>query len=386
MAVLRKRYGQDGSFVYVVDFRYKGRRFQRSTKTNNKKLANRILDEIRGRIASGRFKLDDVQEKNITLKEFAEEYLTTHSLVEKSPGTAAIDKQALDDFMEFAGPGITLRLVTESMARSFRKWLQQKRVRGGKEKMLSPTTVNIKMRALRTAFNWALAGDRRYVDHNPFSGIRQIPVDEPVVKSFHPEELKRIFEFAEKDGERGWLFGRYMLFLLLTGCRRTEAVRLRLGDIDFHNGFISFSKTKTNKDRQYPMTPTVQKVLLEVIDRLDIRQPEQRIFPYEDKYPTFLFTKYKRWLGLRKELHLHCFRHTCAFVMLKKNLNILHIKDLLGHQKLDTTLKYLRSFPTFLKEVASEAEAQKVSGYDPNELIRSADRALEKSLDNSYAP
>jgi len=85
MATLRK---EDG--VWYVDFRFKGKRFHRSTRTGDKKLAQRILDGVAGEIARGAFNIEDVEEHNVSIVEFRKEYME-HSRVEKSAGTAYLD-------------------------------------------------------------------------------------------------------------------------------------------------------------------------------------------------------------------------------------------------------------------------------------------------------
>ena len=74
MAVLRKRTTADG-FVYDVDFTYHGKRYLRSTKTSDHKIAKQVLGEIQGQIARGKFNLTDGDRKDILLSKFIQKYL-----------------------------------------------------------------------------------------------------------------------------------------------------------------------------------------------------------------------------------------------------------------------------------------------------------------------
>ena len=253
MAVLRKRENLDGSHCWYVNFYYKGKRYNRSTKSDNKKFAMQVLKEIEAKITRGDFNLDEPEhDKNITLKDFTEEYIE-NCRIEKTPGTVLIDEDALNEFKKFVGPSIVLREIPESLVRSFRAHLVTRENERRPGTKLSPSTINMKLRCLRTAFNWAMAGDWHYVDTNVFIGIKQLPEDTQVVRALTFEDVAKLFAFAEKDGERGKNFGRYLKFLLLTGCRRMEALDLQWGEVDFHQSFVTFKKTKTDDGRVVPI-------------------------------------------------------------------------------------------------------------------------------------
>ena len=87
MASLTKRRGVDGVFTYWIDFYYKGKRIRRSTKTSDRKIAIKIRDEICGRIARGSFKMEEVEEKNISLKDSV---INMNSIVSKQKKQAQL--------------------------------------------------------------------------------------------------------------------------------------------------------------------------------------------------------------------------------------------------------------------------------------------------------
>lgn len=45
--------------------------------------------------------------------------------------------------------------------------------------------------------------------------------------------------------------------------------------------------------------------------------------------------------NLKKKVTVHSFRHTCATHLLQKGMPLRHVQELLGHEKLDTTIRYL---------------------------------------------
>ena len=45
--------------------------------------------------------------------------------------------------------------------------------------------------------------------------------------------------------------------------------------------------------------------------------------------------------GVRKEVHTHTLRHSYATHLLEDGMDIMTLKDLLGHQNVETTMEYL---------------------------------------------
>ncbi len=361
MSTLRKRKTAKG-FVYFVDIRYNGRRHKISTKTSDRRLAQAILDKIHADMVKGTFDLHEKKVRDITLQTFAKEYLRTYSSLEKSEGTVTIDDYALRYLIEFLRPTTTLRSITESDARAFKAHILQ---------TLSPTTVNIKMRALRAAFNWAMKGDRNYIDHNVFSDIPQLRVDKAPIRYMNSEQLTTLLSTIDGAGERGRLFGRFVRLLLFTGCRRNEALNLRWGDVDFQKRWITFAKTKTDKFRVYPMSDEILELLGQIRADYPSAPQEAWLFGYSPNNASIMFRRYLIKAGLPASLHLHCLRHTNAILHRTMGTHILDLRDLLGHSNLATTEIYTKAAPDLLRGAVSRVRF--------TDLIGGAEAAVRKN-------
>jgi site-specific recombinase XerD len=71
--------------------------------------------------------------------------------------------------------------------------------------------------------------------------------------------------------------------------------------------------------------------------------------------------------GVKKEVHTHTLRHSYATHLLEDGMDIITLKDLLGHQNLETTLEYL--------QIAQLASQQKFSPLDT--LFAQCSRSLK---------
>jgi len=52
-----------------------------------------------------------------------------------------------------------------------------------------------------------------------------------------------------------------------------------------------------------------------------------------------------RRAGMRSTIHPHTFRHSFATNLLKNNANVVSIKEMLGHDNIQTTMTYPKSHP-----------------------------------------
>jgi len=371
MASLTKRRGVDGVFTYWIDFYYKGKRIRRSTKTSDRKIAIKIRDEICGRIARGSFKMEEVEEKNISLKDFCNQY-EQYCKQTKKASSVVVDIGALKEFVEVVGSTKTLRLITETNVRTYVAYLLNKKNRklgeGEYEKSNRTTTINRKIQAIKTAFNWAMIGDRRWIDTNVCSAVKYLKEDKHQPRFLRDFELMELFKVMQQDGQRGREFARYVLFLLNTGCRRSEALNVTWDMVDFENNMVTLFAFKVNRESTLPLNSELRSVLHDIrSEHVDI-EPKEKVFPFTDDYATKRFKKYVKKAGLSIDIHLHCLRHTTATVLRMYGVALLDIRDVLGHANVTTTQIYSRTYPTQLRPALETLQFKKLMSK-PAELL-----------------
>ncbi|MBF0117921.1 MAG: tyrosine-type recombinase/integrase, partial [Desulfobacterales bacterium] len=66
--------------------------------------------------------------------------------------------------------------------------------------------------------------------------------------------------------------------------------------------------------------------------------------------------------GLKKNVNVHTFRHTCATHMLKNGAPIRHLQEMLGHESLESTQIYTQVTINDLKEIHDK--------YHPSQKLR----------------
>jgi site-specific recombinase XerD len=137
-----------------------------------------------------------------------------------------------------------------------------------------------------------------------------------------------------------------LLIALCYGCglRCAEVRQLRLGDVDTVRQMIHVRQGKGRKDRCLPMGTMLQRGIKSYIEA---EKPRQFLFEgstgeaYSPRGAQWAITQAVKKAGIAKEVSLHTLRHTYATHLLEQGVNILTIKELLGHAHIDTTMIYL---------------------------------------------
>lgn len=160
----------------------------------------------------------------------------------------------------------------------------------------------------------------------------------PVV--FSQEELRRLFKAPQR------LKQRVLLSLIYSaGLRVSEVCKLRIADIDFDRKQIHVRESKNNKSRYVVLSEYISKGLAQYIEGF---KPKVYLFNGKDKgtplghsavQQTFRLAMEKA--GIKKDACVHTLRHSFATHLLEQGVDIVTIKEQLGHAHIQTTMMYL---------------------------------------------
>lgn len=133
--------------------------------------------------------------------------------------------------------------------------------------------------------------------------------------------------------------------LLDCGLRVSELRNLQVADIDLERSVLHVHKGKRSKDRILPLGKIVTKGL---ITYLDVICPEKYLFegarsgsPLSVPSISTIVKDAAKKANIIKNVSAHSLRHSFATQLLENGVNILTIKNLLGHASLNSTLIYL---------------------------------------------
>jgi integrase/recombinase XerD len=164
-------------------------------------------------------------------------------------------------------------------------------------------------------------------------------------------------ETVQKLIESGSSFKHQVFMTLLygTGLRISEALHLRLGDIDGQRLQIHVVKGKGSKDRYVEMPACLLTLLRQYY--LSYR-PEVYLFngktggqPWAVRTAQWAIKNARKRAGISQEATAHVFRHCYATHHLESGTNLVFLKEQMGHNDLKTTSKYIRLCKPYYRQV-----------------------------------
>jgi site-specific recombinase XerD len=144
-----------------------------------------------------------------------------------------------------------------------------------------------------------------------------------------------------------------MLIGLLYGCglRCMEVRNIRLADMDFERKLLHIRQSKGRKDRMVPLSEHLIRGLKKYIaaERPVVwlftgsGNPQGQGFDgrYSQRGVQWAVKRIAKDGGIVKEVCVHTLRHTYACHLLEDGMNIVTLKELMGHANIETTMEYL---------------------------------------------
>lgn len=139
---------------------------------------------------------------------------------------------------------------------------------------------------------------------------------------------------------------RIVLTLIYSaGLRSQEVINLKIGDIDFERKTIHIRQSKYKKDRIVPLADCMALGLKKYIHLenpfvflFNGKEPDGR---YSVKGLSWVMREALKKTSITKDVSLHSLRHSYATHLLEEGVNIITLKELLGHAEISTTMIYL---------------------------------------------
>ena len=260
-----------------------------------------------------------------------------------SPRTIEWYRYSLGPFVRFlADRGSTaVDAVTEAVLRAF---LVERASQVG------PRRVNHYRGTLLRLFAWL--EDQARIDHNPAQEVPKLREPQKLVPTFTADELDRLLAQPDPRGFLGLRDRVLMLLLLDTGMRLSEALGLRLDDLDFETATMRVLG-KGRKDRIVGLSADLSQQLRRYLQRrqaalADIGRPTcPWLLPNHNggkAGPKTFQTPLRRYASLagitRVRVSPHTFRHTFAVWFVRHGGSPFHLQKILGHSSLDMSRRY----------------------------------------------
>ncbi len=176
-------------------------------------------------------------------------------------------------------------------------------------------------------------------------------------KFFRPAEIKKLFDSLELSSPKGIRNYAMIHLCYYLGLRPAEISQISLDDISFETAELTVKTRKNNQQMKLPLPESTLKAITAYIIGARPKTDQRRIFldlgvPYHPasaasvaRYITVCIRK----AGLSATAYW--LRHTYAQNLLEAGASIYEIKEMLGHDSIETSQKYIQVHTRMMREV-----------------------------------
>ena len=172
------------------------------------------------------------------------------------------------------------------------------------------------------------------------------------------EEVDKFLNSIPTDSSKG--IRDYTLLMLLydSGARAQEIINLKVEDLRLDSDPVIRLFGKGNKYRTVPITNNTKDILIKYID---INELSNNSILFSNPKGTHATTKMiahiidKYSSILNKNIHPHTFRHSRAMHLLEAGVNLIYIRDFLGHNSIETTEIYAKTNENIKRQAITNA-------------------------------
>lgn len=311
-----------------------GRLVRESSQTSDYKAAVKKLTEQRDKVAKG-LEVARAKVRNVLFSQAVEEYLKW-----AKPQRSISNKEYMGEQLVEKFGNVPLRRFNVSMLEAY----QQELLAEGK----APATINRKMAMLKHLFR--KASDWGWVDEGTLRTVRKVRMlKEPAgrLRYLTPEEVKRLLQECKNPSLRA-----VVTIAVNTGMRRGEILGLTWDNVDLRNGYILVHQSKNGERREVPINGAVREALSGIVRRVGSAHvfcdQHGKVF----KGGRNGFERACKRAGIYN-FRFHDLRHSAASFMAMAGVDLMAIKQILGHKTIQMTLRYSHLSPGHLQSAVA---------------------------------
>ncbi len=322
--------------IWWIDYYFKGRRLREPVSESRQEAVN-ALKARKGDIVKGTFELKR-ETKVWWFDDFAIEYLNHLKSTRRWWKREMSRMKALTKhFGKLLLNEVTPYHVEKYKAKRY--------------EIVTGAGVNRELALLKAMFNKAIQWGFVRME-NPVSRVSYYP-ERQMERILSDEESERLVEVS------GESLRPVVIIALNTGMRKSEILELEWKEVDFARKYIRVERSKNNRSRKVPMNSAVYEEL-----RKNRRNRSKYVFTQIKSSQRLrcvasAFKTACRKAGLER-LRFHDLRHTFATNLVMNGVDLVTVKEILGHSDISMTVRY--SHPSDRRKM--EAVEKLIPGKD----------------------
>lgn len=266
-----------------------------------------------------------------------------------------------------------------------------------RDKNNNSSTINVKLATLRSFFGYVESKTLEiYPINSNLKNMKPLKEETKIQEYFTVEELKLIFQSVSSGKYKNIKYCCILFLIYDCGLRASELCNLKREDLilDRYNPTLIIKNSKGNKTRKVPIDSK------EIINLLKIYLKEYPLElgdylfnnnqnkPYTRQGIRYILNKYYKIAKEKSEdkslfnikPHPHMLRHSKAIHLVDEGVDLIVIRDLLGHSSISTTEIYARLSDKRKREILEKNAKNKQLNY---KRTKKQESELEEFLKNN---
>ena len=340
---------------WYIDFRFKGQRIRESIGPSRKD-AEKVIAKKKTEIIENKFL--DIRKELAPIKfhDFAKEFLEW-ARVNHKPSSRSRELSNIRN-LEAAFENKNIHEITTW---DIERWKVKKK---GEVK---PATVNRELATLKSMFSKAIEWGR--LKESPTRKIKLLKGVTKRLRYLMPDEVQRLISNCSDH------LKPIVILAVHTGMRKGETLSLRWDQVDFEKEIITLVDTKNDQRRYVPMDETVKSTLMALEKKGEYvfcgLRPGRPLVWIELSFHNALEKS-----GI-EDFKIHDLRHTFASNLIMAGVDLMTVKELLGHKTIEMTLRYAHLAPdhkmravNILDQVLGTEETTKIINLQEKRQVR----------------
>jgi len=311
--------------------------------------------------------------KATDFSKYLTDYLTRYLSHERgaSPNTIIAYRDTFVLFISFMqcirhikAEKLWIQSITKESVTTFLDWLQQ-------ERNCSNATRNLRLAALHSFFRYVQYQNPEHLhEYQDILSIRLKEVKQSTINYLTTEGIKVLLQQPDITTKRGRRDLAMLSLMYDTGARVQEMIDLTPSALRLDKPSTIQITGKGNKTRIVPLLEKQVDILKTYLGEHDLLKMQSRFYPlffnsHNVKFTrpgiTYILLKYadkarKQFPTLIPEkLSCHSLRHSKAMHLLQAGVNLVYIRDILGHVSIQTTEIYARADSRQKREAIEKA-------------------------------
>jgi len=238
-----------------------------------------------------------------------------------------------------------------------KRWPNNPHIKKENKGGLSPYSIQGDVRAIKVFWSWLLY--QGYIENNALAKFPLPKVPKALIKTLTIEQIRLLLKAIDKNTPVGARNYCILMLLIDSGMRISEVTGIQIDDLNLSKYLVKIIG-KGQKERIIPFSHFTSKELIKYIkhyrsDSCKLESPY--LFPVSHGHHVRVNAIQQAIKRLAKKAELddikcypHIFRHTFATMFLAKGGNAVVLKDIMGHESVQTTQKYIHFQPEDLQK------------------------------------